>query len=347
MKIVQKYVLLFSIMITGSIGVVSYFIFQYVQSSLIDSQVKQLNQMMSLKGSQMQDLAMHRTSMLSGVSTLTNLKFIIVLMGCAIIGGGIWIVFFLTSRITRPLKKLAAACKVQSIGNLQKIDIKTSDEVSNVVDSLNYLIEKVSEDEKDLRKVNAELTAMEIIERNLEKLDALVNDVLDCYKLDIGRLKLSKVDTDVGNLINQTILDSRPLTVEKQIELKPDIKMTGTILCDPKRIEQVLSNLINNSIDFVPEKDGKIIVRVEKGNDSQAIFAVEDNGIGISSEKAGKLFQKFYQIDTSATRKHSGTGLGLSICKGIVEAHGGRIWIDKTYVGGTAIKFNLPGWKSL
>ena len=73
-----------------------------------------------------------------------------------------------------------------------------------------------------------------------------------------------------------------------------------------------------------------------------ALFTVEDNGIGIKPEKADKLFQKFYQIDTGPTRKHAGTGLGLVICRGIIEAHGGKIWVDNTYRLGAAIKFTLP-----
>ncbi len=72
------------------------------------------------------------------------------------------------------------------------------------------------------------------------------------------------------------------------------------------------------------------------------LFTVEDNGIGIKPEKADKLFQKFYQIDTGPTRKHAGTGLGLVICRGIIEAHGGKIWVDNTCKTGAAIKFTLP-----
>jgi signal transduction histidine kinase len=72
------------------------------------------------------------------------------------------------------------------------------------------------------------------------------------------------------------------------------------------------------------------------------VFSVEDNGIGIPNQNANNLFKKFYQIDTSVTRKHGGTGLGLAICKGIVEAHDGRIWIDKNYTAGTAIRFTIP-----
>jgi signal transduction histidine kinase len=72
------------------------------------------------------------------------------------------------------------------------------------------------------------------------------------------------------------------------------------------------------------------------------IFNVKDNGSGIPKEKIGDLFRKFYQIDTSPTRRHAGTGLGLVICKGIIEAHGGNIWIDKEYSKGFSIMFSLP-----
>ena len=190
--------------------------------------------------------------------------------------------------------------------------------------------------EKQKKAINSML-------RNIEKLQALVDDVMDVYKLDLGRIKFSNCYTDIGTLIKQTIAELRPLTSAKQIDLSEDIRDNGQVLCDPDRIEQVLSNLIKNSIDFVPDKaGGKITVRVEKDNTNNVTFTVEDNGIGIKPEKADKLFQKFYQIDTGATRRHGGTGLGLVICRGIVEAHGGKIWVDTAHKNGTAIKFTLP-----
>ena len=193
--------------------------------------------------------------------------------------------------------------------------------------------------EKQRKAINSML-------RNIEKLQALVDDVMDVYKLDLGRIKFSNCYTDIGTLIKQTIAELRPLTFAKQIDLSEDIRDNGQVLCDPDRIEQVLSNLIKNSIDFVPDKaGGKITVRVEKDNTNYVTFTVEDNGIGIKPEKAGKLFQKFYQIDTGATRRHGGTGLGLVICRGIVEAHGGKIWVDTAFKNGTAVKFTLPSAK--
>jgi signal transduction histidine kinase len=188
--------------------------------------------------------------------------------------------------------------------------------------------------------------AINAMNRNIEKLQALVDDVMDVYKLDMGKLKFTMNDTDITKMINETISELRPLTLDKKIDLKADIEANGTVFCDPNRIEQVLSNLIKNSIDFVPDGNGKITVRVQNDdidNDSKTtLFTVEDNGIGINPEKADKLFQKFYQIDTGPTRKHAGTGLGLVICRGIIDAHGGRIWLDKTYRNGAAIKFTIP-----
>jgi two-component system, OmpR family, sensor histidine kinase VicK len=183
--------------------------------------------------------------------------------------------------------------------------------------------------------------------RNIEKLQALVDDVMDVYKLDMGKLKFSMIDMDVSKLVNETISELKPLASDKKIDLISDIRVDGTVFCDPNRIYQVVSNLIKNSIDFVPEDGGgKVTVRVETDDDyrgcKMTLFTVEDNGIGIKQEKADKLFQKFYQIDTGPTRKHEGTGLGLVICRGIIDAHGGKIWLDKTYRNGTAIRFTLP-----
>jgi len=193
--------------------------------------------------------------------------------------------------------------------------------------------------------------AMQTVARSIEKLDVLVGDVLDVYKLDIGKLTLSKYDADVTDLINRKISDLTPITVEKQIELKSDIRTAkdDSVFCDPKRIEQVLSNLVKNSVDFVPDKCGRIIIRVERvqNANSEFIFTVEDNGIGITAEERLRLFDKFYQVDTSVTRKHGGTGLGLAICRGIVEAHGGKIWIDDNYTKCASFKFTIPGSQGL
>lgn len=191
-----------------------------------------------------------------------------------------------------------------------------------------------------------QLKAMKMIHSSVSKLELLINDIFDVYKLDIGRLKLNKKPIEVTSLVQENISELEPITKDKQIQLNPKIISPAdrvNVLCDSKRIEQVISNLVKNSVDFVPEKGGKITIRAEADESHQnVIFTVEDNGIGIPLEKMDNLFKTFYQVDTTLARKHGGTGLGLVICKGIIESHGGKIWIDRNYTHGTSIKFTLP-----
>lgn len=184
--------------------------------------------------------------------------------------------------------------------------------------------------------------AVQTISDSTAKLETMINDIFDAYKLEMKNLKLEKETIDVSSFIQQNIFELKPLGAKKQVSIESDIKAKGTVTCDPKRISQVLSNLVKNSLDFVPEKEGKIIIGVEKGADSNAVFTVQDNGSGIPPEHVGNLFKKFYQVGKISTRQHGGSGLGLSICALLVQAHGGKIWVDTTYTKGAAFKFTLP-----
>jgi len=187
--------------------------------------------------------------------------------------------------------------------------------------------------------------ALHSIHTNIESLSGLVDDVLDVTKLELGRLTLHKKQVDLKDLLNKNIESLTMLSKEKKITLEFELKTSGKIFCDPQRINQVLSNLIKNSIDFVPENAGLIKLIVEKNAES-FVFTITDNGPGIPVENQPHLFQKFYKIDTSPTRKHGGTGLGLTICNGIILSHGGKIWLDKEYTKGTSFKFTIPVVKS-
>jgi signal transduction histidine kinase len=181
--------------------------------------------------------------------------------------------------------------------------------------------------------------------RNLIKLEGLVSDVLDGYKIEMGKFRIQKNLVNVRDLISSVVSDLPSLIGEKQITVQIDSKLgeETTIMCDQKRIEQVFGNLIKNSIDFVPESTGKIIITAELIQEETMVqFSIEDNGSGIPDDKMDKLFHKFYQVDTSLIRKHGGSGLGLAISKGIVEAHGGKIWLDKEYRHATAFRFTIP-----
>ncbi|HET7242346.1 MAG TPA: HAMP domain-containing sensor histidine kinase [Nitrososphaeraceae archaeon] len=198
-----------------------------------------------------------------------------------------------------------------------------------------------------------QLKAMKMILRSISQLELLVNDIFDVYKLDIGKLQLNKNVVQVASLVKENMSELGLLMRDKQIQFNAEIIPPSekvNVLCDPRRIGQVLANLIKNSVDFVPDKGGRITIRTEAGyskqtndgNSNYVVFTIEDNGSGIPFEKINNLFKKFYQVDTSTKRKHGGTGLGLAICNGIVEGHGGKIWVDTKHSQGAMIKFTLP-----
>jgi signal transduction histidine kinase len=161
--------------------------------------------------------------------------------------------------------------------------------------------------------------AITVILNDITKLEVLIGDFLDVYKLDIGKLKLKKIDVNVEKLVNQIVTEFRPLSDEHKVELNSDMQTSGTVKCDLQRINQVFSTLIKNSLDFVPKEGGRITIRAEEDDTERGhkvTFTVEDNGIGIPADKMDSLFKKFYQINTPLTRKHGGTGMGLAIAKG-------------------------------
>ncbi len=106
--------------------------------------------------------------------------------------------------------------------------------------------------------------ALQAIYRNVKKQESLVEDVLDVYKLDLGKIILSKKEALILNMFTNVINDSKSIAEEKQVSIITEINTKNIIYCDEKRIEQVFLNLIKNSIDFVPEKDGKIILEQKK-----------------------------------------------------------------------------------
>ena len=134
-----------------------------------------------------------------------------------------------------------------------------------------------------------QLKAVKMILNNVSKLELLIHDIFDVYKLDIGRLKLNKKSIEVTRLVQENVAELEPLTDDKQIEFKAEIIPPSdkvNVLCDQKRIEQVIANLVKNSIDFVPKTGGRITIRAETDETTQNVtFTVEDNGIGIPVDK--------------------------------------------------------------
>ncbi|HEX5456837.1 MAG TPA: PAS domain-containing sensor histidine kinase [Candidatus Nitrosotalea sp.] len=188
----------------------------------------------------------------------------------------------------------------------------------------------------------AQRQRLDIIKLNSQNLSKLMSDLLDVQKIELGQLRISKERYNLGDIIYNMVKNIKPALEKYKIEILTHLQPDIFCMCDSLRIEQVIHNLINNAIDFCPKENGKIFIKLYT-TDQDAKIIVKDNGIGISKSKLDQIFVKFYQIDTSVTREHGGSGLGLVVCKGIVEAHGGKIWAESEGTGkGAEIHIVLP-----
>ena len=168
---------------------------------------------------------------------------------------------------------------------------------------------------------------------------ALISDFLDVSKLESGRLELRKESVDLRQLIGSSVEIYSLAAREKGIQIKEEIAPSLAHLeADPRRLEQVLSNLLSNALKFTPE-GGEVLVGAAC-NPKEIEIWVKDTGVGIPANEIGQIFEKYKQTSSGSTSEHKGTGLGLVICKRIVEAHGGTIRAQSDH--GATFTFTLP-----
>jgi signal transduction histidine kinase/DNA-binding response OmpR family regulator len=182
---------------------------------------------------------------------------------------------------------------------------------------------------------------LSICQANTERLINLINDILDFSKLESSKLSLNFESVEVGRIVPEAVDHIKNLAAMKGITI--DIHMEGTagvIEADPMRVAQVITNLLGNAIKFSPE-NGKIEIWA-RGAEGEVTVAIKDFGKGISQRDLSRLFQRFAQLDSTTTRKAGGTGLGLVISKGIVEQHGGKIWVESVQGKGSTFSFSIP-----
>ena len=168
----------------------------------------------------------------------------------------------------------------------------------------------------------------------------LINDILDISKIEAGKMELSFEDVDVHQIIEGVLSTTKGLIKDKPIRLRQEVpEQLPVIRADPTRVRQVLLNLLSNAAKFTEE--GEICLTVTQVGD-ELLFSVSDTGPGIPEDKLDRLFEAFYQVDGSMTRKAGGTGLGLAIARHFVEMHGGRIWVHSVVGKGSTFSFTLP-----
>ncbi|MHB8546764.1 MAG: sensor histidine kinase [Nitrosotalea sp.] len=216
-----------------------------------------------------------------------------------------------------------------------------SHELKTPLVTISGYAEMLREDNGILGPLNSEqIKAVEKISVETIKLERLISDIMDAQKIDLERMKFNKKEFEVKEFLDEQIQIHSKLMSDKQIHFVNTTKERTTIASDQYRLSQVFANLIKNAVDFVPQNHGSIEINAQRQN-GHVIFYVKDNGSGIPKEKQENLFKKFYQVDTSLKRSHGGTGLGLVICKGIVEALGGKMWLESEVGKGTTIFFTL------
>jgi PAS domain S-box-containing protein len=178
----------------------------------------------------------------------------------------------------------------------------------------------------------------EIVRRAADRMNRMIQDLLDVKRMEGGRLSIDPNAEEVEVLLNDTIEMLRPLATGSSIVLEADVTSNlPAVMADSARIQQVLSNLVGNAVKFTP-RGGRITVAA-RALDSEVRFAVIDTGPGIAPEQFPHLFGRFWQATPSDRR---GIGLGLAIAKGIVEAHSGRIWGESQVGSGSSFYLTLP-----
>ncbi|HJT00769.1 MAG TPA: response regulator [Terriglobales bacterium] len=198
--------------------------------------------------------------------------------------------------------------------------------------------------------LDTELTAeqrdyLTAVKKSSDALLTVVNDILDFSKIESGKLDLEAIPFELADCLSEAVKSMALPAHQKGLEIACRIapNVPPRLLGDPSRLRQIALNLLGNAIKFTERGQVALQVSQESG-DSGAVqlhFQVSDTGIGIPKEKQERLFEKFYQADSSTTRRFGGTGLGLAICARLVEMMGGRIWVQSAEGHGSIFHFLL------
>ncbi|MCR4922648.1 MAG: cell wall metabolism sensor histidine kinase WalK [Lachnospiraceae bacterium] len=281
------------------------------------------------------------------------------------------ILFVFTFSVYRPIRKISKATKEYAAGNLDyKLEIRSSDEIGQMADSLNYMAQRLSQTEDDQKKfianvshdfrspltsIRGYLEAMvdgtipaelhekyiNIVLNETDRLTKLTNSLLTLNNLSTKGMLLEFTDFDINKVIKNTAETFEGVCKEKKIRFK--LVLTGKdmyVHADMGKIQQVLYNLIDNAIKFSNQNSS---IKVETTEKNETVFvSVKDNGVGIPKDNIKHIFERFYKTDSSRGKDKKGTGLGLSIVKEIISAHNEKINVISTEGAGSEFIFTLP-----
>jgi len=291
--------------------------------------------------------------------------------------------FLFASRVTKPLERINESALEVAEGNFERVELpeNSSQEIEHLVDTYNYAVEQVEEtiekkerlekmrkqflsdashefrvpltslkgfleifQEQELRAVEIKKYA-DIMYKDTEYLEHLIDDLAVLGKLDAGELKLEREVIEAQEIIMRVINSLQHKLKDSELQIKTYfINNVPDLYVDPNRMQQVMINLLDNAIEHSPS-GSKIIVKTKyyERESSEVEFAIIDQGVGVPESELEVIWQRFYKVDTARTRsRNQGSGLGLAIVKDIIEQHGGRVRVENTEKRGAKFSFVLP-----
>jgi len=272
--------------------------------------------------------------------------------------------------ITRPLKRLIVSAKAIASGDLsQRVINKRQDEVGELSQAFNDMAEKLKNKELSRRRLIADIThelrtPLSVIQSNLEAwidgvipatpeqivsvhdetvlLSRLFTDLRDLSLFEEGKFKLHCASTNLVDIVNTEVSGITAQAQQKGISISTDMpEELPAVFVDASRIRQVFHNLLDNAFRYTPV-GGTIKIKTNSSAPGWVTICISDTGSGISSEDLPYVFNHLYKAEKSRQRGHSGSGLGLAIVKQLVEAHGGKVWVDSELGKGSTFCFTLP-----
>jgi len=294
---------------------------------------------------------------------------------CIIFVGGVFgfiIIYFLSKKVTKPLRKINEAAKIISNGDFGKrIFVKGSDEVAQLARSLNDMAESLNEQEKRRREfisnishdLRSPLTSMKgfvqaiidgtipiekqehylkIVLDESERLAALANNMVNINSLNEKGNILDLSEFDINDLIKKTIFNFENRIISKKINLRVTFQeKVFFVRADYEKIQRVIYNLVDNAVKFT-DVGGEIFLETQKYDNKKVLVYVRDNGRGLSEEDRKRVFDRFYKADVSRGEDKKGSGIGLSIVKEFILAHGEVITLNSEINKGCEFIFSLP-----
>lgn len=244
--------------------------------------------------------------------------------------------------ITKTLSKLYR--RIQGIAKMREEIVETvAHDLRNPVAAVSLSTQTLLKMANSKSVINSDdlRRRAENIKRATDRVNSLIGGLLDLAKMKAGTLSIEKTDVSPKDILEDTFKLFDNIVLERGMILEVQQEPLPLIQCDFERIAQVFSNLIGNAIKFSVASQKIMVGAHLKGGD--VVFSVADQGPGIPAEEQDKVFERYWQ---TGIQKRAGAGLGLAICKGIMTAHGGKIWVESKLGSGTTFYFSIPSKKT-